>query len=146
TGGTVNISQYAGPSPRWAKLFDGDQTGIAVNVTDPQVSSTAEGVYINTRGTATVLSLNMEDSFIAQTRSYEIPLTPEGEALGHHIFRLDAPVLNQAGNKVIIGTWMRKTDTATGINQPVFKRLGSKSIVVDYPSLQNPVVITSTVG
>ncbi len=146
TGGTVNISQYAGTSPRWAKLFDDDQTGIAVNVTEPTVSSGANGVYQYTRGTATVLSLNMADAFISQARSYEIPLTAAEEALGHHIFRLDAPILNHAQDKVIIGTWMRKTDPATGALETDFNRLGSKSVVVDYPSLQNPVVITSTVG
>src|SRR5690606_4850994 len=39
-----------------------------------------------------------------------------------------------------------KTNPATGANQTSFTRLGSKSVVVDYPSLENPVVITSTVG
>src|SRR5690606_23196235 len=50
TGGTVNISQYAGTNPRWSKLFDDDQTGIAVNVTTPEVTSDANGVYQHTRG------------------------------------------------------------------------------------------------
>src|SRR5690554_67075 len=145
-GGTVNISQYAGTNPRWAKLFDGDKTGVAVNVTSPQVVTDENGNYLYTRGTATVLSLNLEESFISQVKSYEIPLSPEEEALGHHIFRLDAPVLNKAGNKLIIGTWMRKTNPETGANESEFERLGSKSVVVDYPSLENPVVITSTIG
>src|SRR5690554_2658224 len=145
-GGTVNISQYAGNTPRWAKLFDGDKTGVAVNVTSPQVVTDENGNYLYTRGTATVLSLNLEESFISQVKSYEIPLSPEEEALGHHIFRLDAPTINKAGNKLIIGTWMRKTNPETGANESVFERLGSKSIVVDYPSLENPQVITSTVG
>lgn len=144
--GIVNISQYAGTSPRWAKLFDGDNTGIAVNVTAPTVNSDANGNFLYTRGTATVLSLDMANAFISATQSYEIPLTSAEEAMGHHIFRLDAPTLNAAKNKLIIGTWMRKTNTTTGANETDFERLGSKSIVVDYPSLQNPVVITSTVG
>ena len=145
TGALVNISQYAGTSPRWVKLFDGDQTGVAVNVSTPTVATEA-GSYSHTRGTATVLSLNLANSFISQTKTYEIPLTTAEEALGHHIFRLDAPVLNAAKNKLIIGTWMRKTNPATGINETTFTHLGSKSIVVDYPSLENPTVITSTVG
>jgi len=146
TGGTVNISQYATTSPRWVKLFDGDKTGLAVNVTVPVVTSTSAGVYQHTRGTSTVLSLDMVNSAISATKSYEIPLTPAEEAQGHHIFRLDAPVLNKAQNKLIIGTWMRKTNTATGANQTTFERLGSKSVVVDYPSLTNPTIINSTVG
>lgn len=146
TGGTVNISQYAGTSPRWVKLFDGDKTGAAVNVTAPTIVTNTDETYKYTRGTATVLTLDLVNSLISQTKSYEIPLTTAEETQGHHIFRLDAPVLNKAGNKLIIGTWMRKTDPATGTNQSVYEHLGSKSVVVDYPSLDNPVVITSTVG
>lgn len=142
---TVNISQYAGTSPRWVKLFDGDKAGVAVNVTAPVVV-TDNNVYQRTRGTATVLSLDLENILISAYRQYEIPLTAQEEAQGHHIFRLDAPTLNKAGDKLIIGTWMRKTNPATGANETTFERLGSKSVVVDYPSLQNPQVITSTVA
>ncbi|RLZ09291.1 hypothetical protein [Faecalibacter macacae] len=145
SGTTVNISQYAGTSPRWAKLFDGDKTGIAVNVTSPQIVNNTDGTYKYTRGTATVLSLDLQNILISASKQYEIPLTEAEEAQGHHIFRLDAPTLNKAGNKLIIGTWMRKTDPATGQNQSGFERLGTKSLVVDYPALTNPTIITSTV-
>jgi hypothetical protein len=145
SGTTVNISQYAGVTPRWSKLFDGDKTGIAVNVTTPQVIA-PDGVYQHTRGTATVLSLDMKNILISGYKQYEIALTAQEEAQGHHIFRLDAPILNKAGDKLIIGTWMRKTNPATGENETGFTRLGSKSVVVDYPSLTNPQVITSTIG
>lgn len=147
SGTTVNISQYAGTSPRWVKLFDGDKTGVAVNVTTPVVVTEADGkTYKHTRGSATVLSLDLQKFLISDYRQYEIALTAAEEALGHHIFRLDAPTLNKAGNKLIIGTWMRKTNPSTGAIETDFERLGSKSVVVDYPSLQNPKVITSTVG
>ncbi|MDO5636115.1 MAG: hypothetical protein Q4G18_02555 [Myroides sp.] len=142
----VDISNYAGTSPRWAKLFDGDKTGVAVNVTSPVVTTGENDEYLYTRGTATVLALDLKQSLIARYQQYEIPLTAAEEAAGHHIFRLDAPVLNKAGNKLIIGTWMRKTNPATGGNESGFTRLGSKSLVVDYPSLGNPTIITSTVG
>ena len=145
SGTTVNISQYAGTSPRWAKLFDGDKTGIAVNVTSPVVVTNADGSYKHTRGTATVLALDLKNILISGYKQYEIPLSAAEEAQGHHIFRLDAPTLNKAGNKLIIGTWMRKTNPATGTNQSGFERLGTKSLVVDYPSLANPIFITSTV-
>jgi len=143
---TVNISQYAGTSPRWVKLFDGDKTGVAVNVTAPAIVQNDDKTYKHTRGTATVLSLNLQQALISAFKQYEIPLSPAEEALGHHIFRLDAPTLNKAGNKLIIGTWMRKTNPLTGANESSFTRLGSKSVVVDYPSLENPQVITSTVA
>lgn len=141
----VNIANYAGNAPRWAKLFDGDKTGIAVNITTPQVVTDANGEYAYTRGTATVLALDLQQALIANVKQYEIALAAEEEIQGHHIFRLDSPVLNKAGNKLIIGTWMRKTNPETGANESGFARLGSKSVVVDYPSLENPTVITSTV-
>ncbi|MBE8726306.1 hypothetical protein [Flavobacterium hungaricum] len=147
SGQTVSIAQYAGASPRWVKLFDGDKTGVAVNVTAPVVVTEADGkTYKHTRGTATVLTLDFLGIKIANYEQYQIPLSPAEEALGHHVFRLDAPTLNKAGNKLIIGTWMRKTNPATAANESNFERLGSKSLVVDYPSLENPKFITSTVG
>ncbi|WP_029034135.1 hypothetical protein [Salinimicrobium terrae] len=145
TGGLVNILQYAGTSPRWVKLFDGDKTGVAVSVTRPQVN---EGeTYKFTRGTATIVTIDMENVEISNNISFEIPLSAEEEAAGHHIFRLDTPVLNAAGDKLVIGIWMGKTDPATGERDAnAYERLGSKALVVDYPSLENPKVITSTLG
>ncbi|MDT0691529.1 hypothetical protein RM549_17175 [Salegentibacter sp. F188] len=143
--GEVNISQYAGTSPRWVKLFDGDQTGVAVSVTSPLVN---EGeTYEYTRGTATIVTLDMEEVLISNTNSFEIPLSEEEEAQGYYIFRLDTPVLNAAQDKLIIGTWMGKTDPATGERDTnPYERLGTKALVVDYPSLENPELITSSVG
>lgn len=148
SGQTVSIAQYAGTSPRWVKLFDGDKTGVAVNVTRPVVVTEADGkTYKHTRGTSTVLNLDLQGIQISGYKQYEIPLSAAEEALGHHIYRLDAPTLNKAGDKLIIGTWMGKTDPATAkSDESDFQRLGSKSVVVDYPSLQNPKIITSTVA
>ncbi|WP_026999387.1 hypothetical protein [Eisenibacter elegans] len=148
---SVNIAQYASTSPRWAKLFDGDKTGIAVNVANIIANNAPNGAnpggtFQYYRGTATVLALDLQNVLISRYKQYQIPLTAEEEALGHNIFRLDAPVLNKAGNKLIIGTWMQKRNPATGQTESNFQRLGTKSVVVDYPSLENPTVITSTVG
>ncbi|MCK8495795.1 hypothetical protein M0L20_28270 [Spirosoma sp. RP8] len=148
---TVNISQYASTSPRWVKLFDGDKTGIAVNVANiaannAPAGSTPTAPFAYYRGTATVLALDLQKVLIAGYKQYQIPLSAAEELQGHAIFRLDAPVLNQAKNKLIIGTWMQKRNPATGLTETNFTRLGSKSVIVDYPSLENPKVITSTVG
>ena len=146
SGTTVNISQYAGTSPRWNKLFDGDKTGVAVNVSTPIIKTNPDKTYMYTRGTATVLALDLKGIRISKYDQYELPLSPQEEAQGHHIFRLDAPTINKAGNKVIIGTWLRKTNPTTGQIETTYDRLGAKSVVVDYPSLANPQVITSKVG
>lgn len=145
---TVNISQYATTTPRWSKLFDGDKTGIAVNVASIAANNATDKTkpFAYYRGTATVLALDLQKVLINGYKQYEIPLSAEEELKGHTIFRLDAPVLNKAQNKLIIGTWMRKYNPATGAIESTFDRLGSKSVVVDYPSLENPKVITSTVS
>lgn len=151
---TVSIAQYAGTAPRWGKLYDGDQTGIAVNIANIAANNAPdEGnpdqenePFEYYRGTATVLALDLQNVEISDYKQYEIPLSEEEELAGHAIFRLDAPVLNQAQNKLIIGTWMRKYDPATGERETEWDRLGTKSVVVDYPSLENPKVITSTVA
>lgn len=142
---TVNIAQYAGTAPRWGKLYDGDQTGIAVNIANINANN-AENTdqFEYYRGTATVLSLDLQNTLISNYKQYQIALSEAEELAGHCIFRLDAPVLNQAGDKLIIGTWMRKYDIATGETESEWERLGTKSVVVDYPSLENPEVITST--
>ncbi|WP_461534462.1 hypothetical protein [Sinomicrobium sp.] len=146
-GGVVNISQYAGTAPRWVKLYDGDKTGVAVSVSTPEVTVDEEGNYLHTRGLATVVAIDFEEVVIANVKQFEIPLTEEEEKQGYHIYRLDAPALNAAGDKLIIGTWMGKTDPLTGLSdESAYDRLGSKSLVVDYPSLENPKIITSTVG
>lgn len=144
---TVNISQYASTSPRWAKLFDGDKTGIAVNVANIAANNAENSSpFEYFRGKATVLSLDLQKVEISQVKQYEIPLTKEEELQGYTIFRLDAPVLNKAKNKLLIGTWMQKRNPETGLTETGFERLGSKTVVVDYPSLDNPKIITSTVG
>ncbi len=150
----ANLSQYVSNTPRWHKLYDNDKTGIAVNVTTPtanninpdtkEVDPTIPFKYY--RGKATVLSMNLPNVAINGYKTYELPLTEAEELQGHHIFRLDSPVLNKKGDKLIIGTWMRKTNPATGQNETGFQRLYSKSVVVDFPSLNNPKIITSQVG
>lgn len=148
---SVNISQYAGTSPRWLKLYDGDKTGIALNMANLQANNAPTGAnpggaFAYYRGVATVLALDLQESLIKNYVQYEIPLTKEEEAAGHAIFRLDGSVLNKAGNKLIIGTWMRKYNVATGVAEGDYERLGTKSLVVDYPSFANPTLITSTIA
>lgn len=145
---TVNISQYATTTPRWSKLYDGDKTGVALNVTGIAANNATDKTksFQYYRGVATVLSLDLQNVLINSYKQYQIPLATAEELNGHCIFRLDAPVLNKAQNKLILGTWMRKYNPATGLTESTFDRLGSKSVIVDYPSLENPKVITSTVG
>lgn len=146
-GSQVNTAPYVGTSPRWAKVSEG--VGVAVDVTAITNIFDGEGddaVYKATRGTARIVVLDLNDPKIINTRDFEIPLTEEEEKQGYHIYRLDAPVLNKAGNKLLVGTWMRKYKPGTTTTDAGAARLGTKTLVVDYPSLENPKIISSTVA
>ena len=143
----VNIASYATASPRWVKLFDNDQTGVAVNVSNVVVNRDANGVYQNSRATTTVLSLNLQQAAIKTYEQYTIPLAAAEEAQGFYIGRIDAPVLNKAGDKLIIGVSKSKHNPATGTaDNTSTAKISAKSLVVDYPSLKNPRIISSTLS
>lgn len=145
TGTEISIAPYVGSAPRWIKLFDGDQTGSAVYVsTENQFD--AEDNYVRTEATMGVLTLDLENSQILEFQEHSIGLSTEEEANGYYISRIDMPVLNEAGDKLYIGARLSKVDPATAERDSDYEILGSKTIVLDYPSLLNPTVITSTVG
>lgn len=146
-GSPVNTAPYVGTSPRWAKVSE--DYGVAVNVRDIVNVFEGEGAdaqFKGIKGTAVVLVLDLKDPKIVGTTEFELALSQEEQAQGYHIFRLDAPVLNAAGDKLMIGTWMRKYVPGTLTTDPDAARLGTKTLVLDYPSLENPKIITSGVG
>lgn len=154
TGVEVDIEPYAGTSPRWVVAAPG--IGIAVHATG--VATVTEGsspnhVYKYTRGTARVVALDLDNPRILKTTEFPLALSPADEAAGYYIGRIDVPVINKAGNKVFIGASVSKYNpTALSYNasgNPVFAtdnstRGGTKTLVLDYPSLENPKIITST--
>ncbi|MDA3616008.1 hypothetical protein [Polluticaenibacter yanchengensis] len=142
TGAEVDIEPYAGQTPRWYKLYDGDKTGVAVNVSVKNDS--VGGKLVSSRGIGTILSLNLQNAAISGVENHELALDAADELKGHFIFRLDAPILNKAGNKLMVGTWMRKYAPGTTTVDGTSDRIGTKTVVVDYPSLKNPKIITST--
>ncbi|MGM5631289.1 hypothetical protein O2K51_10345 [Apibacter raozihei] len=145
-GTSVNIAPYVTNAPRWGKLYDNDRTGIANNISGV-TNKYDNNVYQYTRGTATTVAIDLQNPQIKTNVSFEVPLTSAEEVLGHYIFRMDSPALNRAGNKLYIGTWMRKINPATGqVDNTTYAKLGSKTIILDYPSLTNPKVITSTIS
>ncbi|MCR9227948.1 MAG: hypothetical protein NXH90_11055 [Flavobacteriaceae bacterium] len=145
TGTEISIAPYVGSAPRWIKLFDGDQTGSAVYVsTEHQFDS--EDNYVRTEATMGVLTLDLENSQIIEFQEQSLQLSAEEEANGYYVSRIDMPVLNEAGDKLYIGARLSKVNPETAENDSDYEILGSKTIVLDYPSLLNPTVITSTVG
>jgi len=145
TGTEISIAPYVGAAPRWIKLFDGDKTGAAVYVsTEHEFNDNNE--YIRTEATMGVLTLDLVNSQIKEFQEHSIALSEEEEAKGYYISRIDMPVLNAAGDKLYIGARLSKVNPATAESDNGYEILGSKTIVLDYPSLLNPYVITSTAG
>ncbi|WP_405294233.1 hypothetical protein [Algibacter sp. Ld11] len=145
TGTEISIAPYVGTAPRWIKLFDGDQTGAAVYVSTEHEAD-ADGNYTRTNATIGVVTLDLENSLINNFQEHVIALSAEEEALGYYISRIDMPTLNAAGNKLYIGARLSKVNPATTESDSDYEILGSKTIVLDYPSLLNPTVISSSVG
>ncbi|CAH8288076.1 hypothetical protein EV196_109220 [Mariniflexile fucanivorans] len=153
TGSEVSIAPYVGTAPRWIKLFDGDKTGSAVYVNTEHViddndtpTDATDDVYTRTNATIGVVTLDLENSLIKNFQEHSVPLSAEEEANGYYISRIDMPTLNAAGNKLYIGARLSKVNPATAESDSDYEILGSKTIILDYPSLLNPSVITSTVG
>ena len=154
TGSEISIAPYVGTAPRWIKLFDGDNTGSAVYVsTEHQVddngtpNEVTDDTYIRTSQTIGIVTLGLVDSKINGFEEHEIGLSDEEEAQGYYISRIDMPTLNEAGDKLYIGARVSKIDPTTlESDETDYEILGSKTIVLDYPSLLNPTVITSGVG
>ncbi|MDN3664806.1 hypothetical protein ACFFU1_01095 [Algibacter miyuki] len=153
TGSELSIVPYVGTAPRWIKLFDGDQTGSAVYVsTEHQIddNDTPEDVtddtYIRTEATIGVVSFDLVNSSVNNFKELSIPLSAEEEAAGYYFSRIDMPTLNAAGDKLYISGRLSKVDPTTALSDSGYDILGSKTIVLDYPTLSNPKVITSTVG
>lgn len=120
--------------------------GIAVNVKDIVNVFDGEGAdatFNGIKATAVVLVLDLEYPRIIGTEEFELALSPQEQAQGYHIYRMDSPVLNKEGDKLLIGTWMRKFIPGTIIVDAAASRLNTKMVVVDYPSLRNPKVISS---
>ena len=145
TGSEVSIAPYVGTAPRWIKLFDGDQTGAAVYVSTENEFDENDK-YTRTEATIGVVTLDLVNSSIKEFQEHSIPLSAEEEANGYYISRIDMPTLNAAGDKLYIGARLSKVNPDTAESDSDYEILGSKTIVLDYPSLLNPSVITSTVG
>ncbi|PXX23233.1 hypothetical protein [Arenibacter sp. ARW7G5Y1] len=145
TGTEVSIAPYVGTAPRWIKLFDGDQTGAAVYVSTEHEFDENDN-YSRTEATIGVVTLDLVNSSIKEFQEHSVALSAEEEANGYYISRIDMPTLNAAGNKLYIGARLSKVNPATAENDSDYEILGSKTIVLDYPSLLNPSVITSAVG
>lgn len=154
-GPEVETATYVSSSPRWLKAAEG--VGVAVRATaNPVVYEGTSPNFVFKQRTAKtdVITLDLNDPKITQTTSFDLALSAEEVAAGYYVSRIDVPVINKAQNKVFIGAAISKHNptsfTFDDAGLPVFASDNSspkswaKTLVLDYPSLANPKVLTST--
>jgi hypothetical protein len=150
----VDTEPYVSESPRWLKATEG--VGVAVKAeADLIYEGTSPNFVFKERiADVDVITLDLNNPKITKITDFRLPLSAEEIAAGYHVSRIDVPVVNKAGNKVFIGVQVSKTNTTSfkiGTNGiPAFAadnespKSWARTLVLDYPSLENPKLLTST--
>lgn len=152
-GVELNTAPLLSTSPRWTKAAEG--IGIGVYAGAATLSYTGQApnfVYQNRDSEVKIVSIDLNNVAITNTAVFNFPWSAEERAAGYGVGRVDVPVLNSAKTKVFIGCNVSKvnpaatpTVNASGVpSWPTDPNVnGTKTLVLDYPSLRNPKVITS---
>ncbi len=150
----VETAIYVSNAPRWVKAMEG--IGIAVRAQANAVvyeGTSPNFVYKQRTAKTDAITLDLNDPKITKTASFDLALSAEDIAAGYYVSRIDVPVVNKAQNKVYIGAAVSKMNPSTFTigtdGTPVFPadnsvRSWAKTLVLDYPSLANPKIITSS--
>ncbi len=157
TGQELDLSDLIGTSPRWTKATEGIGIGVHLTGSTTQYKGDAPNyVYEYTRGKVRIATIDLENPQVKNSTEFDFPFSAELEAQGYSVGRIDVPILNKAESKIFIGCNVSKVDptkftiNASGVpvwtNDNANRAIGTVTLVVDYPSLQNPKLITSTVA
>lgn len=154
TGNELDLSDIIGTSPRWTKAAE--DIGIGVHLTGSTTVTEGEApnhVFKYTRGTVRIAHIDLKNSSVRNSTEFDFPFPAELEAQGYSVGRIDVPVLNADQSKIYIGCNVTKIDpnklsyNASGdpiwANDAANRTLGTTTLVVDFPSLQNPTLIYS---
>jgi len=154
-GFELNTASILGTSPRWVKAAEGIGVGVFSSTVTTAYTGTAPNfTYGNRDCEVKIAVLDLNNTSITNTAVFNFPWSDAERAAGYSVGRIDVPVLNAAKNKLYIGCNVGKVDPtkaptidANGI--PVWPNdaaniNGTKTLVVDYPLLKNPKIITST--
>lgn len=149
----VNTSPLLGTSPRW--VVSANELGIGVHAS-AVVTGSKEGAgaeFVSVKSTAKIAVLDLSNPIMKYVKQeFEIPFSAEQKADGYQIGRIDVPILNAAKTKVFIGCNLSRVDITkpSGVNDngnqtwsTTTNLLGTATLVLDYPSLENPKLIFS---
>lgn len=149
----VNTAPILGTSPRWVVAAEGIGVGVYASA---KVTGSAEGAgadFVSVKSTAKIAVLDLNDPVVKYVKQeFEIPFTAQQLRDGYQIGRIDVPILNKSKNKVFIGCNLTRVDVTkkSTVNTSgaqtwatTTNLLGTATLVVDYPSLENPTLIYS---
>lgn len=154
-GAEVETATYVSAAPRWLKAAEG--VGVAVRAAAKDVVFTGSSpnfVYKERTAKTDVITLDLNNPQITKTTSFDLALSDQEIAAGYYVSRIDVPVINKAGDKVYIGVAVSQHNTSSFTlgedGLPEFEaaknspKSWAKTLVLDYPSLTNQKLITST--
>lgn len=158
-GGTISTFDYKGgqnytqvditnielamgtKNPRWTKV--NKENGLLHNVTTTILTEAGTGAYVRHSAVAKIANVEFNGLEITKSVEFEIPYDAAEAAEGIYVFRMDAPVVH--GGKAYYGLGKQKYDASTGARGTmVYKNVAT--LVVDYPSLENPKVIKTGIN
>lgn len=150
----VDTEPILGTAPRWVVAAEGIGVGVYASAT---VTGSAEGAgadFVNVTSNAKIAVLNLDNPNITRTKEFVIPFTAEQTKAGYQIGRIDVPVLNATKTKLFIGCNLTRIDiskkstvnsngTQSWSTTTPGRELGTATLIVDYPSLDNAKLIYS---
>lgn len=136
----VNVTMGTN-NPRWTKINDDyalvHNASAVVNYTD------STGTTFKDRTSKVTLNLvKLSNMSIEKNVTHEFLLPAEYQANNYAITRIDCPVVSNG--KAYYGLTMNQYDPATQETKSVF--IKTATLVVDYPSLENPTIISTEVA
>lgn len=143
----INVKEIIGTAnPRWRVV--NDNLGLVYNVVVTDVKDSANN-FIRKRAVVDILPVHLEDLSLGEKKSVELPQeTDYTEIPNLTIWRIDQPILHNG--KIYFGVAKRgydNTGKALQAQQLVqINEYPSSTLVLDYPSLDNPKIINSTLG
>lgn len=131
--------------PRWTKASENyasvhyADSGNAERIYD---ETTAE--YIRTDVALRIMSVNLDDLDIGTVEQFTIPVSGSDKGTYDYVSRVDAPVI--AGNKAYYGMGKSGYNPEDPTTRYDATYPNVETLVVDYPSLTNPAIISTNVG
>ena len=143
--GQINVNPTVGTDyPGW-KMIDDDRAFVHHVVTKNIFTDEKDpSSYEYTQTTATIAEINLKDMTLGNSSTFVVPTSEADDKDKLYVWRIDAPFV--AHNRAYFGLSKRGGNPANPDEPHKNIDFPSASVVVDYPSLQNPKMIESKVG